>query len=104
MAQDKWSFVELERSGGQVPTFRPKFRIEAKDLSEEERGSLDRLLKNSDFFNQPSRFSETGHPDTFEYRLTCDWDGQTHTVVLHDQDGHPATLDALVEWILDHKS
>lgn len=104
MAQENWLYIELERSGGHVPTFRPKFRVEIKDLSATECEQLDRLLRNVDFFHQPARFSGTGHPDAFEYRLTVAGGEGSHTVVFHDQDGHPEAIDALATWIRAHQS
>jgi hypothetical protein len=104
MAQESWLYVELERSGGHVPTFRPKFRLEVKALSVDERKKLDRLLKDADFFHQPARFSGTGHPDAFEYRLTVEGTEESHTVVYHDQDGHPESIDTLADWVRAHQS
>ena len=97
-------YVELERSGGQVPTYRPKFRVDVKGLSVEHRRVLDRLLKDADFFHQPTRFSGTGHPDVFEYRLHVQASDGSHVLIFHDQDGHPESIDKLAEWIRTHTS
>lgn len=103
MVQENWQYIELGRSGGQVPTFRPKYRLEIKDLSAEERQTLARLLKEADFFHQPDRFPGTGFPDTFEYRLTVQSAEASHTVVFHDQDGHPESLDTITDWVYSHQ-
>ena len=104
MAQHDWLYIELERSGGQVPTFRPRFTVEVKSLNPEDRKAIDRLLSNADFFRQPARFSGTGHPDAFEYRLTVQATEGSYTVIFHDGDGHPESLDALAEWVRNYQS
>ena len=104
MAQENLLAVQLEREGGQVPTYRPKVRIDVKDLSAADRAELDRLLKDADFFHQPTCFSETGFPDAFKYTLTVETGEGSHTVVFHDQDGHPESIGALTTWIRAHKS
>jgi hypothetical protein len=72
--------------------------------SAEDRKAIDRLLSKADFFHQPARFSGTGHPDVFEYRLTVQAAQESHTVVFHDEDGHPESLDALADWIRNYES
>jgi hypothetical protein len=104
MVKPDWLYIELERSGGQVPTFRPRFRIDIKGVSEEDLKTVDHLLSKVDLFHQPDRFPRTGHPDTFEYHLTIGSAEESHTIVFHDEDGHPKSLDALVDWIRDYQS
>ena len=104
MTQENWLSIEFERSGGQVPTFRPRFRVEVKGLSVDDHKAIDRLLGKADFFSQPARFPGTGHPDAFEYRLTVQTAEESHTVVFHDEDGHPKSLDALADWIRNYQS
>jgi hypothetical protein len=103
MAQENLLAVQLDRSGGQLPTYRPKFRIEVKNLSAADRAELERLLKEADFFQQPNRSSETGLPDAFKYTLTVETGEGSHTVVFRDQDGHAPALDALAAWLRAHK-
>lgn len=102
--QKELVYIELERSGGQIPTYRPKFRVEVKDLSAEHRKALDRLLKDADFFHQPARFSGTGHPDAFEYRLNVQATDGSYVLIFHDQDGHPESIDALADWVRTRQS
>jgi hypothetical protein len=96
--------VELERSGGQVPTFRPKFRIEVGNLSRNERDELERLITKSDFFQQAPQTAGTVHPDAFEYRLTVHTKDGSHTVTYHDDDGHPESIDRMADWIRSHRA
>ncbi len=102
MADSPLQYVAYERSGGQVPTYRPAARIEAAKLTAGERAELDKLLKSADLLRQPQSFAAPRIPDSFEYRLTVAYANETRTIVFHDQDGHPQSLDALVNWIKAH--
>jgi hypothetical protein len=102
VADSGLQYVAYERSGGQVPTYRPSARIEAAKLSANDRAELERLLKNADVVGQPETFTGARVPDSFEYRLTVSYANRTRTLIFHDQDGHPASLDALVNWIREH--
>jgi hypothetical protein len=91
--------VELERSGGQVPTIRQRFRIDAGNLSQNERDELKRLITEADFFRQPARIVGTAHPDAFEYRLTVQTKDGSHSVTYHDDDGHSDSIDSMADWV-----
>ena len=95
--------VELERSGGPVPTLRPKLRIDLGNLSQNERAELERHIAASDFFRQPARIAGPVHPDAFEYRLTVHTQDGSHSVIYHDDDGHHESIDTMAEWIRAHQ-
>ena len=96
--------VELERSGGQVPTLRPKFRIDVGTLSQNERNELESLITKADFFRQPAGMTGIVHPDAFEYRLTVQTKDGSHSVTYHDDDGHSDSIDSMADWIRAHHS
>jgi len=102
MADSPLQFVAYERSGGQVPTLKPSGRVEAAGLTSKDRAELEQLVKNADVMHQPETVAAARVPDSFEYRLTVGYADQTRTIVFHDQDGHPQSLDALVNWIKAH--
>jgi hypothetical protein len=104
MAQESLLRVELERSGGHVPTFRPKYVVAVAALTAAERAQLAGLIEGAGFFRLPARFSKTAHPDAFEYRLAIQDASASHAVIYHDGDGHPESLDDLADWIIDHQS
>jgi hypothetical protein len=104
MAETDLTYIELQRSGGQLATLRPTFRVTAKDLSPEDRQALDALIGKADVMHLPERFAGRSVPDAFEYRLSIVSPRQTRTIVFHDQDGHPEALDALAEWIRQKKT
>jgi hypothetical protein len=103
MADDPLQFVAYERSGGQVPTLKPSGRIEADKLTARDRAELEKLVKSADVLHQPTTAAASRIPDSFEYRLTVGYADQTRTIVFHDQDGHPQSLDTLVNWIKAHE-
>jgi hypothetical protein len=94
--------VEYERSGGQVPTYRPAARVESKDLTVDELQMLLGLLRQVDVYQQSQHFGGAAIPDSFEYRLTVRTNSGERTLTFRDQDGHPKSLDDLVEWIRAH--
>lgn len=98
------SYVELVRSGGQVPTYRPTARIDVDSLSEADRRTLEALARDARLDQQPAQLPKSAVPDVFSYRLTVKLPGQPErTVTFHDQDGHPTTFDKLADWIRSHK-
>jgi hypothetical protein len=94
--------VELVRSGGQLPTYKPTYKLDAHDLTEADRKSLEALVAKLDLAKLPDRFTASPAPDAFEYVLTVRRDEATRTITFHDMDGHPQTLDELVSWIRAH--
>lgn len=96
--------VELDRSGGHVPTYQPHFRLDVGKLAPSERRELQRLVRESDFFAHPANIAGTAHPDSFEYHLTVQTKDGRHTVTYHDDDGHPESLDAVADWIRAHQT
>ena len=102
MDQPDVSTVSIERSGGQVPTYRPSFKVDVKNLSEQERKTLLRLLQEIDLKQQAARSPGRAVPDAFTYTLNVENASGTQKVVFSDQDGHPKSLDALLNWIKEH--
>ena len=94
------SYVELERTGGQVPTYRPTVRVDVAALSAADRQKFDELTRNAPLAPPAAPASKAPIPDGFTYRLTVKLAGQPErTLTFGDQDGHPASLDHLADWI-----
>jgi hypothetical protein len=102
MDDSRLRYVAYERSGGQLPNYRPSARVEAAKLSKTEHAELEKLIRGADIMRQPEAFRGQPIPDSFEHKLTVAYGKRTRTVVFHDQDGHPASLDSLVNWIKSH--
>lgn len=93
----------MVRSGGQMPTLKPRFQLALASLPAADRDALLKLLQTSNFSALPARFTGRPHPDAYTYRLTA-WNADgARTVEFSDDDGHPAALDALLDWLLAHK-
>jgi len=98
-----WRRIELTRSGGQLPTFKPHIALTLDSLAATDRDALLQLLQTSNFSTLPARFSGHAHPDAYTYRLSA-WNADgVRTVEFSDDDGHPAALDAVRDWLLAHK-
>ncbi|MDY7791648.1 protealysin inhibitor emfourin [Burkholderia ubonensis] len=94
------SYVEVERSGGQIPTYRPKVRVDVDRLTADERQRLEELVANAHLEHQATGTVNLPFPDAFTYRLTVKMPGcPERTVAFADQDGHPAALDELADWV-----
>ncbi|HEY5801723.1 MAG TPA: protealysin inhibitor emfourin, partial [Burkholderiaceae bacterium] len=67
-------------------------------LQPEEQAVFDKLVAGATGWKSsaPTR----GHADGFSYTLTL-WmaDGSSRTVTFGDDDGHPAAIDALLNWL-----
>jgi hypothetical protein len=102
MSDGSLQSLELKRSGGQLPTYAPSFKVDPNQLSEPDRRTLESLLAGIDLASLPERFPAKPIPDAFEYTLTVRRNNTTRTVVFHDMDGHPKALDELAAWIRTH--
>lgn len=92
--------LQLERSGGQLPTFRPRVEVALGALPQADREQAQAL---ANAVRAPVRSRGARHPDAFTYRITVTRaDGSTQVLEFGDADGHDASLDALAEWIRAH--
>jgi len=91
--------LTLSRSGGHLPGLRPTWQMRVDGLSPARRRQLDRLLTAVDP-QAPGLAAGSTWPDAFRYELTLTGrEGDPVTLRFADQDGHPAWLDALADWV-----
>lgn len=70
--------------------------IDSDSLSPEQTQELQGLAGAADFFNLPSRIGDAGEgADQFQYKVTIEAGGKTHTVECGDASV-PASLQALL--------
>jgi hypothetical protein len=90
----------LERSGGQLPTFRPRVEVPLAALPPALQGEAQALIGAA----QAHATRGARHPDAFTYRITVTRaDGSSRVLEFGDADGHDAALDALADWIRANK-
>jgi hypothetical protein len=102
MGNEEWVRIELERSGGLLGAPRT-FAVDVNKLGAQDATEIARLAERVLFFDLPGEYPHSGLPDAFEYRFTITSAAQAHTVVFHDQDGHPDILDEIVDWVVNRQ-
>ena len=93
--------AQLEQSGGQIPSFRPRFTVDVTALPDDQREALAHLLDQAGVLDESTRPVGTAAPGALRYELTLHTAGETHRVSFHDQSSGPS-LDALADWIRRH--
>jgi hypothetical protein len=92
--------IEFKREGGfaYLPGLRKPVSVDSEQLSPEDAGELERLLREADFFNLRATPSAPppGAADYQTYTLTIEDAGRRHTVQFTDAEPDPA-LRALVD-------
>ena len=99
MPQGEVMKIRFERSGG-FAGMMTKVDIDGDSLPDAERQALATLVSDAGFFAHPSKVvdsSVTG-ADRFNYRITIESDGRTHTVETTDGSA-PASLVPLLDWL-----
>lgn len=88
--------VKFERTGG-FAGMRMVAEFDSGSMPPEEARQLDEMVKTSDFFNLPEVFPtpEKG-ADYFQYALTVESKGRTHTVLVSEASV-PAGLRPLID-------
>jgi hypothetical protein len=91
--------IRFERSGG-FAGMMTNVEIDAGSLPAGERDAIATLVANADFFALPATIAETATrgADRFNYRITIESDGRSHTVET-SSGAAPASLVPLLEWL-----
>lgn len=91
--------IHFERSGGFAGMILSA-DIDAASLSDTERQALSLLVADSQFFALPAKIAnpETSGADRFNYRITIESEGRTHTVET-SEGAAPASLVPLLDWL-----
>lgn len=91
--------IHFERSGG-FAGMMTNVVIDAGSLTDEERQAIMAHVSNAEFFNLPPEIADpsTTGADRYNYRITIEFDGRTHTVECTDGSA-PASLVPLLDWL-----
>ena len=91
--------IKFERSGGFAGMI-TRVNIDADSLPDAERQALTTLVENAGFFALPATITDStsSGADRFNYRITIESDGRTHTVETTD-GAAPASLVPLLDWL-----
>jgi hypothetical protein len=94
--------ITLQRTGGFAGTPLTK-SMDSAMLSVQDAKKLRQMVDQADFFQLPAVMAEKPMPDRFQYRITINQDGKSHTVST-DEAALPEQLRPLVEWLWRHSS
>ena len=90
--------ASLERTGG-FAGMRFETTVDSDTLEADDAQKLRQLVENSDFFRLPAQIApQKPQPDRFQYTLTIETNGNTHTVTA-GETALPATMRPLVDWL-----
>jgi hypothetical protein len=88
--------VHFERTGG-FAGIRLATSVDTADLPEEEARALEEKIQAARFFEQPGQMRSAGNePDRFQYKITVEQAGKSHTVEV-GETSMPEDLQPLVE-------
>lgn len=92
--------ISFERTGG-FAGMSLTTTVDTATLPPEKANQLTQLVATADFFHLPATItSRTPQPDSFEYSLTVEEDGQQHTVRVSEQ-AVPSALRPLLKWLME---
>lgn len=94
--------VHLVRTGG-FAGMRVEREVDSASLTDPEHSELQRLVESANLQNLPAvmRADEPG-ADRFQYDVTVDQDGQSHSVRL-DEAAVPENVRPLLKWVMGKK-
>jgi hypothetical protein len=75
--------INFERSGG-FANISLKAEIDPAELPPERAKELKRLVEKAHFFDQPASSAPPSMPDQFQYEVTIEDDGRSHTISTSD--------------------
>jgi hypothetical protein len=87
--------ITFERSGGVIGN-ETHFDVDLNTLPGEEADRVLKLIDEANFFNLPTDLTGKNSPDEFQYRITIDNGGDTHTVRVTDTT-MPESMGLLVK-------
>ncbi len=97
-AEVKNLHVIFERTGG-LAGITISATVDSADLSESQASELRKLIDQADFFNLPAVIAPSKpHPDRFEYNVTVQDDGRSHTIRV-SEEAIPENLRPLIKWL-----
>ena len=75
--------INFARSGG-FANINLKAELDSADLPPERAKELTRLVAKARFFDQPASGAAPSMPDQFQYEVTIEGDGRSHTIKTSD--------------------
>lgn len=91
--------VTVQRSGGftGIPLIKS---IDGASMSPQEETQLRKMIDEADFFQLPSTIQTIPEPDRFQYQITIEQEGKSHSVTCAET-AIPPKLKPLLNWLME---
>ncbi|MGH9836988.1 MAG: protealysin inhibitor emfourin [Blastocatellia bacterium] len=89
--------VRLIRTGG-IAGLKVRAEVDSEQLPLAQKRELKKLVEETKLFDQPERPGGRAMPDQFQYEITIEDDGKSHSFVTNDGAASDELLE-LVDWL-----
>ncbi|HYE73281.1 MAG TPA: protealysin inhibitor emfourin [Blastocatellia bacterium] len=89
--------IVCERTGG-FAGLTLRAEVDSAELSASELRKMEKLIKEAKLFDQPAK-TEGSMPDQYQYDLTIEDEGRTHSIQTNDTAVSEETLE-LIDWVI----
>lgn len=89
--------VRLVRTGG-IAGLKVQAEVDSEQLPPAQKREMKKLVEEAELFDQPARLSSRAMPDQFQYEITIEDEGKTHSFVTNDAAVSDELLE-LIDWL-----
>ncbi len=90
--------VLCKRTGG-VAGLRVPAEVDSEQLTAAQARELKKLVEEANLFDQPAKPRSKAMPDQFQYEITVEDEGKTHSFMTNDAAASDELL-GLVDWVI----
>lgn len=90
--------VSVKKSGG-IAGLKVRAEIDSEQLSPKQEREMKDLVERADLFDQPAKPGGKSMPDQFQYEVTVEDQGKTHSFVTNEAAASDDLLE-LVDWLI----
>ncbi len=89
--------VRLVRTGG-IAGLKVRAEVDSEQLPPAQKREMKKLVGEAKLFDQPAKRGGRAMPDQFQYEITIEDGGETHSFVTYDEGASDELLE-LVDWL-----
>jgi hypothetical protein len=89
--------VHCVRTGG-IAGLRLRAEVDSEQLPPAQKREMKKLVEEAKLFDQPAKSRARAMPDQFQYEITVEDEGKTHSFVTSDREASDELLE-LVGWL-----
>jgi len=90
--------VSCKKTGG-IAGLKVSAEVDSEQLSPAQAQKMKDLVEQANLFNQPSKPGGKSMPDQFQYEISVEDQGKTHSFVTNDASASDELLE-LVDWLI----